>query len=46
MVSLGRRNDGRLWMQKGDYKPDEIIRNLREVEVLCGQGITVGEAYL
>jgi len=31
-------------MSKRNYTAEEIIIKLREVEVLCGQGKTVGEA--
>ena len=31
-------------MSKKNYTAEEIIIKLREVEVLCGQGKTVGEA--
>jgi transposase-like protein len=30
-------------MGKRKYKPEEIIRKLREAEVLLGQGATIGE---
>jgi transposase-like protein len=31
-------------MSKKNYSAEEIIIKLREVEVLCGQGKTIGEA--
>ena len=31
-------------MTKRRYGAEEIIRKLREVEVLCGQGVSIGEA--
>jgi len=31
-------------MSKKNYSAEEIIIKLREVEVLCGQGRTIGEA--
>ena len=31
-------------MARRSYRPDEIIRKLREAEVLLSQGSTVGEA--
>lgn len=31
-------------MSKKNYTAEEIIIKLREVEVLCGQGKTIGEA--
>jgi len=31
-------------IKKTNYKVEQIIVHLREVEVLCGQGKTIGEA--
>lgn len=31
-------------MGRKAFAVEQIIRNLREVEVLCGQGKTIGEA--
>jgi len=43
LFDLGRRKKGRSEMPRKTYKPEEIIRKLREAEVLSSQGLGVDE---